>query len=66
MSDPTAVQAATDGRGDGQDAQLGLSLSELLGEIWSPARRRSTGDEDDATPGERPDPDTGEPTTWSL
>ena len=50
MSDPTAVQAATDGRGDGQDAQLGLSLSELLGEIWSPARRRSTGDEDAATP----------------
>jgi hypothetical protein len=66
MSDPTPAHQAIDSHGEGDEAQLGLSLSELLGEIWSPARRQAPGDEDTAAPGGPRDPETGEPTTWNL
>jgi hypothetical protein len=65
MADPTASQPAPDGTGD--DPQLGLSLSELLGEIWSPVSRQAVGDAVTAmAPGARLDPEAGEPSTWNL
>jgi hypothetical protein len=66
MSESRPAHPATDPQGDGEEVQLGLSLSELLGEIWSPARRQSPGDEDAGISGAGRDPDTGEPTTWNL
>jgi hypothetical protein len=60
MADPTASQPASDGSSD--DPQLGLSLSELLGEIWAPVSRPAVRDEDNAmAPGTRLDPEAGEP-----
>lgn len=63
MSDPNPAQPAPEG--DADEPQMGLSLSELLGEVWSPASVRVAGDEDALALDGRHDPESGEPSPWN-
>lgn len=52
--------------GDGDEAQLGLTLSELLGEVWAPVGHRPVADADPPTDRTAADPDSGDPAPWTL
>jgi hypothetical protein len=52
---------------DPDEIQLGLSLSELLGEVWTPVHRPSSGSGTErSAPGDSYEAEPGEPATWSL
>ncbi len=62
MTDISAFEPTHEGEAD--DGALGLSLSELLGEVWAPVGRAAR-DERDITSA-RSDADSGDPAPWNL
>jgi hypothetical protein len=50
---------------DADDASLGLTLSELLGEVWAPVGRRQT-EAERSTAAAATDLDSGDPAPWNL
>jgi hypothetical protein len=64
MPEPTQPGSLPDPERD--EEPLGLSLSELLGEVWAPVGRRPGADDDLLAASGGSDPDSGDAAPWNL